>query len=549
MKRFTPDTQDTVYDLVIAGGGIYGSAMAYTASLNNLKAVVLEKGDFASSTSANSQKVIHGGLRYLQNLDIKRVVESIKEKQRFYHLFPHQVQPLPCVLPTSGWMTNSNEAFRMAFLLYGLLQKITCRGSKLSKHLDKKPHLLSKKEMVRRFSHLKPGDIRGGALWFDGLCVEPERVILGLLKGATRLGTKAANYAEIRSIERLDPNVLLVTVYDHQNEKTYQLKTRKVALCTGADFKDDLGPETVPQKLQDLTLIRGINILLPALFKSKTSLATKIRNGNESRFLFIVPWKKYSIGGTHWKECTNHKAPWDKRDETQETFHSLMQKALTNENTLPATLSCHLGYVPGVVQKQGGQTGAEQILPHFKLIDRESKQQGDVLQIVGVKFTTAFDVTFKALKKLFPQTPIQDVLEFSTRPYGSPAENELNLLEKYQSTYQFLLTGSQVKQLFNLVGSDLPRIVQNYLVPLQKDREPLDEIHFYKALTLFSVQEEMTLHLHDLIFRRLFPDSPELPEAQLLDSLAGYMAELLMWSAEQKRQELDQVRDLREKSI
>ena len=94
--------------------------MAYYATLNNFKVALFEKDDFCGHTSANSQKVIYVGLRYLQSFDIKRVFESIRERQRFYALFPHLVQPLPCVLPLSGWGARSREAMGIAFLLYGV---------------------------------------------------------------------------------------------------------------------------------------------------------------------------------------------------------------------------------------------------------------------------------------------------------------------------------------------------------------------------------------------------------------------------------------------
>lgn len=548
MNRFTPGSGEAVHDLVVVGGGIYGASMAYTAALNGLDTVLLEKDDFAVNSSANSQKVIHGGLRYLQSFDIKRVIESIRERQRYYYLFPHLVKPLPCILPTSGYRTGGNEAFRAAFLIYRMITKAVCRG-KLTAHLQKHPRILAKQQVKRHFPHIDVENMRGGALWYDGLCVEPERVILSLLKGASRLGAGVSNYTEVTSIRRVDDKTLSVSVYDHLRQQTFQLTTRKVALCTGPDFKHDLGPDRVPAELSDLTLIRGLNIILPALFRSNASLAAKLHRGRESRFLFIVPWKEYSIGGTHWQECDNHTAAWSEKGQVKDSFRQLMQQAVPGRNDFPEILSEHVGFVPGRRRSGREQSAAEQILSHFRLIDREETGKGDVLQIVGVKFTTAFDVVLKGLRKLFPGAAVKDVLQFSALPWGSPADGPDQLFARYIVRYQQLLSERQLKQLYSLAGSELPRVVETYLRPLQHTSQPLQDTAMYSGLTSFFIREEMTVHLDDLIYRRLFPDIPELPPMDLLETLAGCMAELLLWSAEQKNSELERVRKLRETRI
>ena len=540
MNRFTPGTDEVVHDLVIVGGGIHGASMVYTSALNGLDTVLLERDDFAANCSANSQKVIHGGLRYLQRLDIKRVIESIREKQRYYFLFPHQVKPLPCILPTSGYGLGGNEAFRAAFLIYKTIAKVVCRG-KLTAHLDKQPHLLAKQQVNRHFPHIDTETLRGGALWYDGLCVEPERVILGLLKGASMRGAGISNYAEVTSIERGADKTLSVLVHDHLRQQSFRLKTRKVALCTGADFKQDLGPGKVPAELGELTLIRGMNVILPSLFRGNAALAAKLRRGRESRFLFVVPWKKYSIGGTHWQECGDRTAVWPEKEQVKDSFRQLMQQAVPGRDVFPEILAEHVGFVPGRRRSTSDQSAAEQILAHFRLIDREEARKGDVLQVVGVKFTTAFDVALKGLRWLFPRAAVQDVLQFSELPCGSPADTPDKLMARYVPRYQQLLTQQQLQQLFSLTGSELPRVVENYLRPLQQTSQPLTDPALYSGLTSFFIKEEMAVHLDDVIYRRLFPDTPELPSMDLLETLAGCMAELLLWSAEQKESELESV--------
>ncbi len=546
MKRYNPDNDPKVHDLVIVGGGIYGAAMAYTAALNGLDAVLLEKDDFTRHTSANSQKVIHGGLRYLQSMDIRRVVESIKEKQRFYHLFPHLVKPLPCMLPTTGYTMKGNEAFRIAFFLYAALQKLVCR-KKLTRNLHKKPAILSKKEVAQRFPHMANEDIRGGALWYDGICEDPERVIIALLLSSAKLGCPSANYMKVTAITRKSDTLLELKCYDKLKQAEQTISAKKVALCTGSWFQTNLAATGTRTELAPLSLIRGINLVVPALFHSATSFATKVSTGEKSsRFLFIVPWKGYSNEGTHWEDCDDPSEPSENYRKTAEEFHNLTQGAINHQQQPEDVkiLSSHVGYVPGI--REGKGDASERILPHYKLVDLEDSDKGDIFQVVGVKFTTAFDVVQKALAKLFPARKIASTLTFNNLPAGSPAEPPETLFFHYRDRYKKHLTYNQCAFLFQLLGTGLPEFVNTYT---GTQNSPLKDDALYRALTRYCVKEEMAVCLDDLIFRRIFPDTPAKLSQELLNSLAKEMAGLLQWPEEKRKAELARVMAQQEKFI
>ena len=97
MKRNLKKLSENKFDVLIIGGGIYGASLFWRATIAGYSAALIEKNDFASGTSSNSQKIIHGGLRYLQNLDIIRIRQSVNERKRLMWLAPHLVSPLPCV--------------------------------------------------------------------------------------------------------------------------------------------------------------------------------------------------------------------------------------------------------------------------------------------------------------------------------------------------------------------------------------------------------------------------------------------------------------------
>ena len=91
------------FDVLIIGGGIHGASLAWVASMTGLYTALIEKKDFAQGASSNSQKIIHGGLRYLQQLDLPRIKQSVSERKRLMWLAPHLIHPLECVMPTYGY--------------------------------------------------------------------------------------------------------------------------------------------------------------------------------------------------------------------------------------------------------------------------------------------------------------------------------------------------------------------------------------------------------------------------------------------------------------
>ncbi len=102
MNRDLTQLASNKYDLLVIGGGIYGACVAWDATLRGLSVALTEQADFGHATSANSLKTIHGGLRYLQHLDFKRMRESIRERRTLMRIAPHLVHPLPCLMPTFG---------------------------------------------------------------------------------------------------------------------------------------------------------------------------------------------------------------------------------------------------------------------------------------------------------------------------------------------------------------------------------------------------------------------------------------------------------------
>ncbi|RKY80337.1 glycerol-3-phosphate dehydrogenase/oxidase, partial [candidate division KSB1 bacterium] len=121
MKRNPNELTDREFDVIIVGGGIYGATIAWDAVLRGFSVALIEKDDFGGNTSSNSLKIVHGGLRYLQQLDIKRVRESVRERRIMLTIAPHLVQPLSCLMPTYGHFIKGPEVMFCGMLLNDIL--------------------------------------------------------------------------------------------------------------------------------------------------------------------------------------------------------------------------------------------------------------------------------------------------------------------------------------------------------------------------------------------------------------------------------------------
>ena len=144
MKRDIGALADREFDVVVVGGGVYGAAIAWDATLRGLKVALIERNDFGSGTSFNNLKTIHGGVRYLQHGDLKRIRESVRERRNLMRIAPHLVHPLPFLVPTyEGSLARSRSALRLALLVNDLASWDRNRGVREDKHLPKVIDLLA----------------------------------------------------------------------------------------------------------------------------------------------------------------------------------------------------------------------------------------------------------------------------------------------------------------------------------------------------------------------------------------------------------------------
>ena len=151
------------YDVAIIGGGIHGAHVAREAALRGLSVALLERGDFNSATSANSHKIIHGGLRYLQHADFRRVRESVRERSALMRIAPHLVRPSPFLIPTLRGSGPGKLAMSFALRVHNLIAFDRNRGLPSGNQIPKS-RVVSRSDCLELFPELDQMDLTGGAV-------------------------------------------------------------------------------------------------------------------------------------------------------------------------------------------------------------------------------------------------------------------------------------------------------------------------------------------------------------------------------------------------
>ena len=219
-------------DVAVVGGGIYGAAVVFEAARRGLRAVLVERGDFGEATSWNSLRILHGGLRYLQRLDLARFAESVAERRWWMATFPSLVRPLPCLMPLYGDGLRRPTVLRLALALNDLLSAGRNREVPEEVRIPA-GRVLNVAETLRRAPGIRADGLRGGALWWDASAPDTQRLLIELLHRANAHGARTWNRVEAVALERRDARADAVSrlrVRDLRADATFVVEASAVSM-------------------------------------------------------------------------------------------------------------------------------------------------------------------------------------------------------------------------------------------------------------------------------------------------------------------------------
>ncbi len=552
MKRNLTQLTQVTYDLLIIGGGIYGACVAWDAVLRGLSVALVEGRDFGGATSANSQKIIHGGFRYLQHADFKRMRESIRERTTLMKIAPHLVHPLPVLIPTSGHGMKSKSLFSIALSIYDAVSFDRNWDVDASKHIPR-GYTLSKNEVLRLLPKMPSEDLTGAAVFHDAQVYNSERLTLSFLKSAQKKGLHCANYVKITGFLRKTDAVCGVEVEDTLTAEKFSIQSRMVVNTAGPWVYRVLGLLEEYRDRQKFPLVKSINLVTPLLFDryavgiyGKNKFYDKDALINKgSRLFFITPWRNRSVVGTALSYYD--KNPDDLKvtqEDVQEFLTDFNQACPLAQLTLKDVSWIHSGFLPssGVNPKAGNV----QISKKYQILDHRTQGLHGLISTVGVKYTTARDVAEKVVDKVFEIRGEKSSSSMSAiTPVDGGNIEQLNqyLEEAIEKLRGQGLRAEEVQSLIYNYGSTHSEVLK-YTRNEKEDHKLSPSLSLLKAQVVYGVREEMAQKLSDIILRRTELGSAGNPGEEILKFCADVMGEELGWTLEKKQRELSEMQKI-----
>lgn len=273
------------WDIVVVGGGATGMGVAVDAAARGLSVALLEAHDFGKGTSSRSTKLVHGGVRYLEQGNIPLVMSALKERGLLRQNAPHLVHDLAFVVPNYSWWEA--PFYGIGLKLYDMLA---------GKYGFGPSRLLSREETLARLPALDPEGLTGGVVYYDGQ-FDDSRLLIHLAMTAADLGAAVVNYCPVTGFLRdADGYVNGVTVLDTESGEELTLPARIVVNATGV-FADEVRRLENPDAEQLVSPSQGIHLVFDRSFL-KSDTALMVPRTSDGRVLFVIPWHGHAVAGT-----------------------------------------------------------------------------------------------------------------------------------------------------------------------------------------------------------------------------------------------------------
>jgi glycerol-3-phosphate dehydrogenase len=276
---------DGPWDMAVIGGGATGVGIAVDAAARGYSVCLVEQSDFGKGTSSRSTKLVHGGVRYLQQGNISLVMEALKERGLLRRNAPHLVHDLAFVVPNYAWWEA--PFYGIGMKVYDLLAFRYGFG---------KSRLLSREEVLAHIPTLEPEGLRGGVVYYDGQ-FDDSRLLIDLARTAESLGAVLVNYAPVVGLSHdRDGFVDGIVITDLESGRRHTAHARCVINATGA-FSDAVRKLDEPSAPPMVAPSQGVHVVLDHSFLPGDS-AIMVPHTRDGRVLFAIPWHQHTLVGT-----------------------------------------------------------------------------------------------------------------------------------------------------------------------------------------------------------------------------------------------------------
>ena len=515
------------FDVLVIGGGVTGVGAALDAASRGLKVALIESQDIAAGTSSRSSKLIHGGLRYLEQYDFRLVREALHERELLVStLCPHLVKPV-------GFLFPLTEKFKeRTYVGAGLALYDALRG--FQRALPWHKHI-SQKQIHEIAPSLRPDLVTGAIKYFDAQ-VDDARHTLSVARTAARHGAIIATRVRAESLIREKKRVIGVKATDLVSGKSLSIKATVTVMCAGI-WSDELHEKFELKAGYGVTMSKGVHIVLPgSAIQSNAGIILK----TPVSVLFLIPWGDKWIVGTTDTPYTGERAePFASREDVQYILDQA-NRVLTPPLKAQEIIGVYAGLRPLVANNKGSETTK---LSREHTVDRPAP---GFVSIAGGKYTTyrimgkdVIDLAVNELHTLLPDSVTEKLPLVGADGYFALVQQVDRIANESG------LEAATVTHLLNRYGSMISEILE-----LIKNQPALSkalhkDLPYIKAEIYYAASHEGAQSVDDVISRRTrIAFEAANHGVDLAGDIAAIIAPVLGWSAKNRRESISAYEDL-----
>ena len=523
-------------DVLVIGGGVTGAGIALDAATRGLRTAVVDAGDWASGTSAWSSKLVHGGLRYLLNLDFKLVAEALKERGLLLtSLAPHLVKAQPFLWPLK--MPVIERSYSAIGI--GMYDAMAIAGARGKKTVPTQKHY-SKKGALRLFPDIKSSELTGAIRFYDAR-VDDARLVIDLIRTAAGYGALAASRTQVTDvITSATGRVEGAVVTDLETGREHTVRAKHVINATGV-WTEETEKLAAPDSGLQVLASKGVHIVVP---RERIDAEAGIFLRTEKSVLFIIPWQRYWVIGTtdtpYDQDVARPVATSQDIDYILEHANAILDKPLTREDIVSTYAGLRPLLQPGTKGDDTQSTKVSREHTVTEVAPGMSAIAGGKLTTYRVMARDAVDFALGAATRpcITEHTPLVGAVGYEAararagriaEEQGWTAARVDSLLDRY---------GAEIEDVLDLIRED-----SSWGRPLE--HAPM----FLRAEALLAVRHEGALHLEDVLMRRVRLDLEQRDRGlAAADEILEIMAAELGWDEQRIAKEKDsyatRVRDI-----
>jgi len=506
------------FDILVVGGGVTGAGAVLDAASRGLKVALVEARDIASGTSSRSSKLIHGGLRYLEQYDFKLVREALHERELMVSsLSPHLVKPVGFLYPLHEKLKERTYV-GAGLALYDVLRGFQ-RALPWHKHI-------SGKKIAEIAPSLRPDIVTGAVKYYDAQ-VDDARHTMTIVRTARRHGATIATRVEVDQLIKDGKKVVGATVIDTVTGKKFNVSAKAVVMCAGI-WSDEMHQRFGLKAGYGVTMSKGVHIVVPgSAIKSDTGIILK----TAISVLFLIPWgDKWIVGTTDTPYDGDRAHPYATSEDVQYILDQA-NKVLDPQLKREEIIGVYAGLRPLVANTKGSATTK---LSREHTSDRSAP---GFVSIAGGKYTTyrvmgkdAIDLAVTDLRRIVKSSCTEKLPLVGADGYFALTQ------QSAQIAAQFGLDEKTIIHLLNRYGSLISEVLE-LITEDKKLAKPLAEgLPYLKAEIVYAASHEGAMSVDDVISRRTRL-AFEAPHAgiDLAEDIATLIAPVLGWGAKEKK--------------